>query len=208
MEEKEVIKGESTIVLPFICVILAVIAGVFLVSSGIQLSRDMQTNSNIRIRNQNNHILGSRKYQSEESLVPDILGVMVGAGGVVISIYSFFLYKNNKIVVTNKRVYGTAAFGKRVDIPIDSISSIGTLFYNTVSVASSSGMIKFAGLENADELYKELTKITLNRNDEKVEETEKTTDITDIIRKYRSLYDEGSITKEEFEELKKKIIKQ
>ena len=195
MEEKEVIKGESTIVLPFICVILAVIAGVFLVSSGIQLSRDMQTNSNIRIRNQNNHILGSRKYQSEESLVPDILGVMVGAGGVVISIYSFFLYKNNKIVVTNKRVYGTAAFGKRVDIPIDSISSIGTLFYNTVSVASSSGMIKFAGLENADELYK-------------VEETEKTTDITDIIRKYRSLYDEGSITKEEFEELKKKIIKQ
>ena len=61
-------------------------------------------------------------------------GGIVPKIGVIISVLGFFLLvfsvimsiyvSNCELIVTNKRVYGRAAFGKRVDLPVDSISAV------------------------------------------------------------------------------------
>lgn len=67
------------------------------------------------------------------------------------------------ITVTDKRVYGTAAFGKRVDLPVDMISSVGTSMFKGIAVASSSGTIKFGMIKNRDEVHSAISRLLLER---------------------------------------------
>ena len=57
------------------------------------------------------------------------------------------------ITVTNKRVYGTGAFRKRVDLPFDMISSVGSGAFNSVAVATSSGKICFWFVKNKNDVF-------------------------------------------------------
>ena len=72
-----------------------------------------------------------------------------------------------RIIVTDKRVYGKTVFGKRVDLPLDSISSIGSSLFAGISVATSSGKISFLGIDNRDEIYDEISKLLLERQERK-----------------------------------------
>ena len=72
-----------------------------------------------------------------------------------------------RIIVTDKRVYGKTVFGKRVDLPLDSISSIGSSMFAGISVATSSGKISFLGIDNRDEIYDEISKLLLERQERK-----------------------------------------
>ena len=68
--------------------------------------------------------------------------ILMGIG--IVCVIFYFWMGLCKIIVTDKRVYGKAAFGKQVDLPIDSISAVGTIsLFKGVSVATSSGVIKF-----------------------------------------------------------------
>lgn len=67
------------------------------------------------------------------------------------------------ITVTDKRVYGKAAFGKRVDLPLNKISSIGTSFPKGISVATSSGHIKFFLIQNQDEVFDAISELLKER---------------------------------------------
>ena len=141
---------------------------------------------------------------SEDYMLP----LTIGGGGalVVLGVILFFYVNNCEICVTDKRVYGKAAFGVRVDIPLDSISAVGTIgWLKGISVASSSGSIKFLYIANAIELHSQLSKLIINR------QNSKTTDFSnnsnaDELKKFKDLLDSGIITQEEFDAKKKELL--
>ena len=116
-----------------------------------------------------------------------------------------------EIAVTNKRVYGKAAFGKRVDLPIDKISSVAMCAFKGVSVATSSGKISFLLCNNRDEVFNTISKLLVERQDSsKIKETLIKQEIpqsnADELKKFKDLLDSGIITQEEFDQKKKQLL--
>ncbi len=123
----------------------------------------------------------------------------------------YFWFANNQLTVTDKRVYGKAAFGKRVDLPLDSISAIATtivLFYG-LSVSTSSGRITFYFITERNEVYKAINDLIIQRQN-KTNETIIKQGISqsnaDELKKFKDLLDDGVITQEEFEQEKKRLL--
>ena len=121
--------------------------------------------------------------------------------------------RSYSIVITDKRVYGKAAFGKQVDLPLDSISAVGTSALKGVSVGTSSGRINFKLIKNQQEVHSAISKLLSERqNAEKpsagnmVQQTIIKTTNADEIRKYKELLDMGAITQEEFDVKKKELL--
>ena len=115
------------------------------------------------------------------------------------------------LTVTDKRVYGTAAFGKRVDLPLDKISAVGTSMLKGIAVTSASGAIKFLMIANHDEIHATISGLLLERQ-------EKTSASAPVIKQevpqsnaaelkqYKELLDSGVITQEEFDAKKKQLL--
>ena len=126
------------------------------------------------------------------------------------------------ITVTNKRVFGKTKFGKRVDLPIDSISAIAMSAFKGIAVATSSGKIKFGFIKNRDEIHKVISNLLIERQKSSKNETTKTgyqpasaspinkpaasVNGTEEIKKYKELLDSGIITQEEFDAKKKQLL--
>lgn len=116
------------------------------------------------------------------------------------------------IVVTDKRVYGNDAWGKRVDLPLDSITAVGTSLLSGIAVTTASGAIKFLMLKNRDDIHKEISKLLINRQGKErpVAETiikqEMLQSNADELKKYKDLLDEGIISQEEFDAKKKQLL--
>ena len=72
-------------------------------------------------------------------------------------------HKSIQLTVTDRRVYGVTSFGKRVDLPMDSISAISTSMWKTIAVTTASGAIKFSFIENIDEMYRILNEQLMER---------------------------------------------
>lgn len=87
----------------------------------------------------------------------------VGIAGILLGI--MFIIKMNfcEIVVTNRRTYGKTAFGKRIDLPLDKVSSVGTVFPKGIFVATSSGVVKFWLLKNRNEVYEAISALLQSR---------------------------------------------
>lgn len=133
---------------------------------------------------------------------------------IVLAIVAFVIYKRwskVQITVTNKRVYGFDAMGKRVDLPLDSITAVGTSIFSGLAVTTASGAIKFAMLKNRDELHEEISKLLVERQSKP---TAATTTIkqeipqsnADELKKYKDLLDGGIISQEEFDVKKKQLL--
>lgn len=117
------------------------------------------------------------------------------------------------IVVTDKRVYGKAMFGKQVDLPLDSISALGMGMFSSIAVATSSGKITFWGISNRDEIHKAISGLLQNRQSGNKKEAAAVTHITqqaqssaDELKKYKDLLDSGVISQEEFDAKKKQLL--
>ena len=133
------------------------------------------------------------------------LGIIIALCGLVI----IFKSREGGLYVTNMRVYGKTLLGKRVDIPLDSISSISLTFFLLfgISVASSSGVISFYFVSQRDEIHKAISNLLVERQKNKNESTVDANDhATDELKKYKDLLDNGVITKEEFDAKKKQIL--
>lgn len=133
---------------------------------------------------------------------------------IVLVIVAFVIYKRwskVQITVTDRRVYGFDAMGKRVDLPLDSITAVGTSIFSGLAVTTASGAIKFAMLKNRDELHEEISKLLVERQNKP---TAATTTIkqeipqsnADELKKYKDLLDSGVITQEEFDAKKKQLL--
>ena len=124
----------------------------------------------------------------------------------------YLCYSKVELTVTDKRVYGRATFGKRVDLPFDSISAVGTSIMKGIDVTSASGAIKFKFIKNSDEIHSTISKLLVERQGK--EKTVSTTTIkqeipqsnADELKKYKDLLDSGVITQEEFENKKKQLL--
>ena len=133
---------------------------------------------------------------------------------VVFAIIAFFVYRASskiELTVTDKRVFGCATFGKRVDLPLDAISAVGTSSMKGIDVTTASGAIKFKFILNRDELHKAISKLLVERQSKP---TAATTTIkqeipqsnADELKKYKDLLDNGVITQEEFDAKKKQLL--
>lgn len=107
-------------------------------------------NSNRKIAKQN-----KEKYLYITINIICIIAFMCALIAILLSV-------KTSLVVTDKRVYGTIALGKRVDIPLKAISSIGTGFLQSIVVASSSGKICFYGISNYKEIHTEISNLILS----------------------------------------------
>lgn len=128
---------------------------------------------------------------------------------VVLAALLYFSAAKTELTVTDKRVYGKAMFGKRVDLPVDLISAVGTSFLMGIAVSTSSGSIKFLGIQNKDDIHSEISKLLMLRQ-EKKEMAKSVTEVTssnaDELKKYKELLESGVISQEEFEAKKKQLL--
>lgn len=136
-------------------------------------------------------------------------GIAFFAGCFFLIFFPFFLLISKmQIIVTDKRVYGKTYFGRSVDLPIDSISAVGSSMFNGIAVATSSGKIKFLFIEESNVVREEILKLIIARQDEKkIQNAQlKPTNDIDEIKKYKELLDSGVITEEEFNQKKKQLL--
>ena len=126
--------------------------------------------------------------------------------GLIFTLVGLLLYLSlakMAITVTNKRVYGTATWGKRVDLPLDSISAVSTSAFKGIAVASSSGTIKFKTIDNYEEIHRIISDLLIERQNKEATVTQTTIkqeipkSNADELAKYKDLMDKGIITKEE-----------
>ena len=119
------------------------------------------------------------------------------------------LYSHCSLTVSEKRVYGKAVFGKRVDLPIDSISAVGTSWLGGIDIATSSGRIHFKFIKNRNEIHKIIGDLLVQRqtkNSETIIKQEIPQSNADELKKYKDLLDSGVITQEEFDQKKKQLL--
>ena len=137
---------------------------------------------------------------------PDPLAfVVLPAIIILVLIGKFFEMLLNKcqLTITNKRVYGKAAFGRRVDLPLDMISSVGQSVFKGIGVATSSGKITFYLCQNREEVFDKISMLLLERQNGNKEEL---VDVGNKLQEYSDLLSKGLITQEEFEAMKKKVL--
>lgn len=128
---------------------------------------------------------------------------------LVATIISYFAMNRCEIVVTNKKVFGKVKFGERVDLPLNQISSVGQGLFKSISVATSSGIIRFWLLSNRQEVFSAISELLSqfqNSNNQTVIHKEEQLSSADELKKYKDLLDSGVITQEEFDAKKKQLL--
>ena len=135
--------------------------------------------------------------------------------GVVAAFFliGYIFYKATSkvsLTITDKRVCGTAVFGKRVDLPLDSISAIGVGVFKKITVSTPSGVISFPMIENRDEIHKALSDLLIARQEKPASTTTIKQEIpqsnADELKKYKALLDSGVISQAEFDAKKKQLL--
>lgn len=134
-----------------------------------------------------------------------LLGVVLISGVVV-----FLWLKSYELVVSDKRTYGKVAFGKRVDLPNDSISAIAMVpMLKGVAVSTASGKISFLLIKNADEVYDTMNKLLMERQEKKtapVVVAASAPSSAGELKQYKELLDSGAISQEEYDAKKKQLL--
>lgn len=198
MEEKIIIKGKPINILPIVLVIilLAVLCFAFIAMPMIVSAYDYYGSS-----------LVSVMFSSACEVGISISIVLV------ICLIAFLVYSwlgKIEITVSDKRVFGKAAFGKRVDLPLDSVSAVGTSFLKGITVATSSGKISFLMIKNSDEIHKSVSDLLIRRQGKQTKSTVIKQEIpqsnADELKKFKELLDIGAITQEEFDAKKKQLL--
>ena len=156
-------------------------------------------------------LLGIFAFFNDNKYTPiAVLIIAIFIVALCLFIFSIAIAKTS-ITVSNKRVYGSTTFGKRVDLPFDSISAVGVSAFKGIAIGTSSGRISFKGIGNRDEIHDVISKLLIERQQKA---TAPTTTIkqeipqsqADELKKYKDLLDSGIITQEEFDAKKKQLL--
>lgn len=139
--------------------------------------------------------------------------IYIGFGFLFIALCSviyYLLIRQMQITVTEKRVYGKTYFGRSVDLPVDSISAVGSSWLKGIAVATSSGKINFLFIEKSNEIHELIRNLLINRQEAKKAESApqiiSSLSNADELKKYKELLDTGVITQEEFDAKKKQLL--
>ncbi len=185
MEEKILIKGDKSNAL---MIVLAVISSLLSIAIFINAILNVVLNS-----------------------VYSIVGVIVAIILIALVFTIFYvlpklIWDKYELTVTNQRVFGKAAFGKCVDLPIDSISSIGTSFFKGIDAGTSSGKIRFKLMRNQAQIHSVLSRILAERQKIAQQLAAAPQSSVDELKKFKELLDSGVITPDEFEVMKKRLL--
>ena len=128
--------------------------------------------------------------------------------GIILSILTIFM--KSELVVSDKRIYGKASFGRRVDLPFDSVSAVASGFPAGIRISTASGRVAFLFVHNRNDIYRAVCNLLIERqgNQQKTVENhpQLPQDNTAELKKYKELLDEGVITQEEFDAKKKQLL--
>lgn len=224
MEEKEIIKGENIFkktvgkVLKIIFIATIILAIISFISANVRenyFEKCMNIHKEqlkVTWRSEEYKQL-EEKYQKASNkedfwwdTYQNTMYCAIGTGVITVLLLVFKFYASKmEIVVTNKRVYGVARFGKRVDLPIDLISAVGTCMFKGIIVSSSSGKIRFLLINNRDEIHRTISELLIERQGRK-EVVNVSKSNADELKKYKELLDSGVITQEEFNAKKKQLL--
>ena len=143
----------------------------------------------------------------------DYVGAFFGIAliGAVLALLFYMMFSKTELIVTDKRVYGKTSFGKRVDLPLDSISAVGTAILKSIAVTTASGAIKFSLIANRDDVHSEISKLLIERQEKKataapVARQEAPASNAAELKQYKELLDSGVISQEEFDAKKKQLL--
>lgn len=129
---------------------------------------------------------------------------------VIVACLFFVIFRKTELVVTDKKVYGKTSWGKRVDLPLDSISAVGTAILKSIAVTTASGSIKFSLITNRDEIHSVISKLLAERQENNKKpatiKQEMPQNNADELKKYKDLLDSGVISQEEFDAKKKQLL--
>lgn len=120
-------------------------------------------------------------------------------------LFTFLMMKKMQITITDKRVCGKTFFGRSVDLPMDSISAVGSSWFNGIAVSTSSGKVSFLFIENSEEIRELLCQLLIDRQG-KPQSVIPDKSNADELKKYKELFDSGIITQEEFDAKKKQLL--
>lgn len=115
------------------------------------------------------------------------------------------LMSKYRITVTNKRVIGNSPFGKQLVLPLDVISAAAKGPFSSVTVATSAGRIAFAGIVNAENVFAEINKLLIERQNVRTIPTIAQSS-ADELEKFKALFDKGMISQQEFESKKRQLL--
>ena len=205
MNENKVIESKLCNTMLFnitVCVITFLVDLVFF-NFGYQYNKDFYA----RVNKNENVFTGTLN-----EIMPIIIGTIIVAA-VIIVVFNL-LYKKIQLVVTDKKVYGRVFWGKRVDLPIDSISAVGTSVFKSIAIATSAGKIKFLAIANRDEIHNKISELLINRQqsnnvEQQISNNNVTTSNNDNIeqlKQLKELLDQGIINQEEFDVKKKQLL--
>ena len=205
MNENKVIESKLCNTMLFnitVCVIIFLVDLVFF-NYAYQYNKDFYA----RVNKNENVFTGTLN-----EIMPIIIGTIIVAA-VIIVVFNL-LYKKIQLVVTDKKVYGRVFWGKRVDLPIDSISAVGTSVFKSIAIATSAGKIKFLAIANRDEIHNKISELLINRQqsnnvEQQISNNNVTTSNNDNIeqlKQLKELLDQGIINQEEFDVKKKQLL--
>ena len=115
--------------------------------------------------------------------------------------------KGFEMIVTDKRIYGKVKGGKRIDLPIDSISAVAIGASKSITVSSSSGKVSFASIKNRNEIHEVVSKLLVERQKHSTITASPSSSTTaEELKNYKELLDSGIITQEDFDAKKKQLL--
>lgn len=136
--------------------------------------------------------------------------IPIAAFALIGSVVYLWLH-SYELIVTDKRIYGKIAWGKRVDLPIDSVSAVGTGVFKSITISTSSGRIGFSAVKNRNEIHEVVSNLLIERQKKATISIQKTANIpstsnAEELKKFKELLDSGIITQEEFDAKKKQLL--
>ena len=141
------------------------------------------------------------EYARKSSIFQDNQLILIT---LIVGTICYFWLRKMQLVVSDKRVYGQAAFGRQVDLPLDSITAIGKGTIKGIAITTASGAIKFKCIKNRDEIYDVVSKLLMERQTSKPVSNEASS--VEDLKKYKELLDTGVISQEEFDAKKKQLL--
>lgn len=134
-----------------------------------------------------------------------ILGALIV--GLLVALPIIGAIKRTSLVVTDKRVYGCTASKERVDLPLDSISSVSTGWPSRIVISTASGSISFSLMANKDDLHECISKLLMQRESKSAQVIiENKSSNANELKEYKELLDSGVISQEEFDAKKKQLL--
>ena len=137
-----------------------------------------------------------------------IIGSLCLITAIVLGIM-YLVLRKCELQITENNVKGKTLLGKEVVLPLYMVSAYSTRkFLSTISVATASGITKFALIGN----YQEIGEVLSKKINERQQKTEASAtkpaeaDSLDQLTKLKALLDNGVISQEEFDAKKKQLL--